>query len=119
MSLHCPNCHSLRIVSAKTIMKAGIIVGTLCGAARGASAALTANRTSMAGPVATPLTLSVRSLSAVILRGLTGALNACALGTQLGEQIDGHSPADHICLSCGISFNLSANSVSTTSTHLN
>lgn len=117
MSLHCPSCHSRRIESAKPIMKAGIIVGTLCGAARGALAALAGNRTSMAGPVATPLTLSVSSLSAVILRGLTGAISGCALGAQLGEQIDRHSPTDHICLSCGTRFNLSAKSVSITSTH--
>lgn len=106
MSLHCPSCHSLRIVSAKPFMKAGIIVGTLCGAARGASAALVANRTNMAGPVATPLTLYVSSLSAVILGGLTGAISSCVLGAQLGEQIDRHLPTDHICLNCSTRFEL-------------
>lgn len=106
MSLHCPSCRSLRIASAKPAMKLGIIAGTLCGVARGASVALAANRASTAGPIATSLTFSLSSLSAVILRGLNGAISGCVLGAQLGEQIDRHAPSDHICLACGSRFTL-------------
>lgn len=40
MSLQCPRCHSLKVASFHHAMKIGAAIGTLGGAARGASAAL-------------------------------------------------------------------------------
>ncbi|HBP5169536.1 hypothetical protein HPT09_11040 [Pseudomonas aeruginosa] len=106
MSLHCPSCRSLRISSANPAMKLGIIAGTLCGAARGASVALAANRVGLTSPYMSPLSLSLGSISGAILGGLTGAISGCTLGAQVGKQLDHYALANNICLSCGTRFNL-------------
>lgn len=87
-------------------MKFGIIAGTFCGAARGASAALAASRASLTGAHLSPLSLSFGSISGAILGGLAGAISGCTLGAQVGKQLDRYALANNICLTCGIRFNL-------------
>ena len=76
MSLQCPRCNSPKIASLHPAMKIGALVGTVGGAARGASAAL------------------------------AGGVGGCALGAQLGDQLDRHVLANNLCLICGHRFNL-------------
>lgn len=106
MSLHCPRCRSLRITATSPAKKLGIIAGTLYGAARGISAAITTHRVSSEPPQISPLSISLGSMSGAVLGGLVGAISGCTFGAHLGEQLDRHALANNICLTCGAHFNV-------------
>lgn len=109
MSLQCPNCNSLQTASLRAAQKAGALVGTISGVARGASMALAGSQAGIAVVTLTsPPSIPLATLSNAILGGLAGGVGGCALGAQLGEQLDRHVLANNLCLTCGHRFNLPA-----------
>lgn len=81
-------------------MKVGIIAGTFYGAVRGVSVALAASRVSLTSPHASPLSLSLGSISGAILGSLAGAISGCTFGAQVGDQLDRHVLVNNRCLIC-------------------
>ncbi|MBZ5239760.1 hypothetical protein [Pseudomonas aeruginosa] len=93
MSLQCPRCNALKIVSLLPTTQIGAAVRAVGGAARGASAALTGTK-----PI---LGIALGALSDAIL----GCIEGCATGTSLSEQLNRHL-ANNRCQVCGHRFNL-------------
>lgn len=79
-------------------MKIGASVGTVGGAAPGASAALAADQIGCFGAIAGPLGNTLGTASGAILGRLTGGAGDCALGAQIGEKLDRHVFANNLCL---------------------
>ncbi|HBP5584194.1 hypothetical protein FA120_13300 [Pseudomonas aeruginosa] len=93
MSLQCPRCNSLNIVSLPPATKIRALVGVAGRAARGASAALAGTK-----PV---LSMTLGVISEAIL----GSIDGRATGAHLNEQLNRHIANSH-CLTCGHCFSL-------------
>lgn len=107
MSHQCPCCTSEKIASLRTAMTVGAVVGSIGGAARGASCALADSHIGATlGVFIRPSGLCIDSVSSAILGGLAGGVSGCAIGAQLGEKLDRHVLSNNLCLVCGHRFNL-------------
>lgn len=85
MSLQRPHRHSPTVASFHHAVKAGATIGTVGG--RGISAALDGTAISV---FATPIAITLSSVSGAILGGLVRGAGGCALGAQPGETLDHH-----------------------------
>lgn len=107
MLFQCPCCNSRKIASLRTAMTVGAIAGSIGGAIRGASAALAGRPIGATfGALAGPSGITISTVSSAILGRLAAGVRGCALGAQLGENLDRHVLANNLCLVCGHRFNL-------------
>jgi hypothetical protein len=88
-------------------MTVAAVIGSIGGAAQGASSALAGSQIrATLGAFIRPPGISIESVSSAILAGLAGGAGGCTLGAQLGEKLDRHVLANNLCLVCGHRFNL-------------
>ncbi|WP_429560938.1 hypothetical protein [Pseudomonas laurylsulfatiphila] len=107
MLFQCPCCNSRKIASLRTAMTVGAIVGSIGGAARGTNSALAGSQMGVTlGALAGPSRIIIGTVFSAILGRLAAGVRGCALGAQLGENLDRHVLANNLCLLCGHRFNL-------------
>lgn len=88
-------------------MTVGAIVGSIGGAARSANPAFAGSQMGATfDAIAGPSGIIIGTVFSAILGRLVAGVRGCALGAQLGENLDRHVLANNLCLVCGHRFNL-------------
>ena len=95
MTLSCPNCHSQQIDSKNQGRKTASTIGSVAGAADGASKML--NHIHAIIPIKP-------SMGSVVLSGFIGAVAGGVIGSKFGEFVDDNILDNYLCLKCGYTF---------------
>lgn len=105
MTLKCPHCGSDDVRHRNLARKIGGAVGSIAGAASGASGILGAARIGfVVGAPIGPYGALMSAIAAATLRSIVGATIGCEIGTALGELIDAHILENDACRKCGHTF---------------
>ncbi|WP_244321819.1 hypothetical protein [Burkholderia reimsis] len=102
----CPHCCSSRINTLHRARKAGSAIGSVAGATSGMAMALSgAEAGAVVGSFAGPVGTIFGGLAGAVIAGLVGSAAGCAAGSAVGTAIDENVLDNHLCLSCGHTFN--------------
>lgn len=105
MTLKCPHCGAEVVRHRNLARKLGGAIGSIAGAASGASGILAAARIGMVVAAPTgPYGALMSAIAAATLRSIVGATIGCEVGAALGELIDEHILDNDACRQCGMKF---------------
>lgn len=101
MSSSCPRCGSTRLTPRRHGTQAAGTLGTIAGAASGATYALSETVTDS---TLSFTEIAILTAAGAVLGGLAGGAIGCEVGAKMGKAVDCHILDNASCLDCGYTF---------------